>query len=81
MEANPNAHQLERLLSMVIIPQLEVALSGGIDFTEPHQQLMLNNVNQYALHLRRIVSAINEDNEQKFDQAVQELRGEAWIGG
>tara|TARA_R100001143_G_C3357553_1_gene133414 strand:+ start:1177 stop:1542 length:366 start_codon:yes stop_codon:yes gene_type:complete len=72
---NPNVHQLERLLSLVVIPSLTQLIEEYGDL-EPDHGIRLDNLRQYSLHLRNIVQAIKNESEDAFDAAVEALRRE-----
>jgi hypothetical protein len=74
---NPNIHEIAKLFDTIVIPLLD-DLARNYDFS-PESGMKMANIRTYALHLRAITIAINEDNKADFDNNVSLLMSESML--
>ncbi len=74
---DPNIHQIAKLFDVVVIPLLD-ELVRDCDFS-PESGMKIANIKTYAMHLRAITIAIEEDNCDAFDKAVSLLMSESML--
>ena len=74
---DPNIFKLERLLTYAVCPILDAICKK--DDVPPDYGMKLDNIRQYAIHLRNIIRAIESKNTKDFDHHVGLLANEAMI--
>ncbi|MDC9720390.1 MAG: hypothetical protein PSN46_06640 [Gammaproteobacteria bacterium] len=74
---DPDIHKVHDLLTVVVLPVLE-ALSNS-----PHlpneDGMKVDNIKQYILHIKMIVQAIENEDEEAFALAVSKLDNESFL--
>lgn len=71
---DPNVHDLAKMFDTVVIPLLD-QLARDHDFS-PESGIKIANIKTYAMHLRAITIAIDEDDKDAFDTGVNLLMSE-----
>ncbi len=74
---NPNIHHMAKLFDTVVIPILD-DLARNHEFS-PVSGMKMANIRTYALHLRAITIAINDDNKESFNYNVNLLMSESML--
>jgi len=76
-DADPNVFEISHIFDFVILPILE-KLESDPNLL-PEDAIKIVNIQQYSLHLRNIVKALNKNDEPAFNQAVKELDSESFL--
>lgn len=74
---NPTVEKIVQIFDVVVIPTLDKLGSSG--YLTPEGGLKVANIRQYALHLREIQIAIEKNDVEAFDVALNRLKSEAMI--
>jgi len=74
---DPDVRTMSAILDLVIIPILE-HLEEDPNIL-PEDGIKLVNVQQYNIHLRNIVQALKNDNQEDFETAVAALEAESLL--
>lgn len=75
---DPNVHEMAWMLDNVVCPLLDRLVVSG-QFS-PESGIKAANIKQYTLHLRVITLALDQQDEEKFNEAVARLEKESMIG-
>ena len=73
----PNIHQIAKLFDSIVIPLLD-ELARDFEFS-PESGIRIANIKKLTMHLRAITIAIDEENVEKFDEALALLNQEPMI--
>lgn len=74
---DPDVHKLYDSLSVTVLPILEKIVADSN--IQPDDGMKIDNIRQYILHLRKIVVSIDDDDQEAFNSAVDELNSEAML--
>lgn len=75
----PNVYQVSKALDSFVCPFLDTVTRIG-DFS-PESGIRIANIRQYNLHLREVVLALEEGNQENFKVAIEKLSSESMIFG
>ena len=74
---DPNIFKLEKLLTYAVCPILDALCKK--DDLPPDYGMKVDNIRQYAIHLRNIIRAIESKSHEEFDHHVALLSKEPMI--
>ncbi len=74
---DPNVHQIAKMFDSIVIPLLD-DLAKNYDFSA-ESGMKIANIKTYALHLRAITIAIDNDDKQSFEANVDLLLRETML--
>lgn len=74
---DPDVHKISQALDNVVLPTLEIIIKGT-EFS-PESGLKMDNIKQYALHLREIRYAIDNNVKEDFDRIIALLESSPMI--
>lgn len=75
---NPNVREMAWMLDKIVCPLLDSLAEKG-QFS-PESGIKVANIKQYTLHLRTITLALDQNDQEKFNEAVSSLGKESMIG-
>lgn len=74
---DPNIHDIAKTFDTLVIPLLD-SLVRDYEFS-PESGMKIANIKTYALHLRAITIAIDEDDQDSFNKSVDLLMSESML--
>lgn len=74
----PNVHEIAKLFDTLVIPLLD-QLARDYEFS-PESGIKMANIKTYAMHLRGITIAIDQEDQELFNKSVDLLMSENMLG-
>lgn len=74
---DPDIHKIAKVFDTVVIPLLD-ELARDYEFS-PESGMKMANIKQFAMHLRAITIAVDEDDAEELNRDVDLLTNEAML--
>lgn len=68
---DPDVHKLSRMLDMVVVPLLDDLIRNVV--FSPESGIKIANIRQYTLHLREITVALDDNDQEMFENTIDLL--------